>query len=163
METIAVYWEPMIKTYGFEDRSPLCLVSGSVLQVMGLGQALDELSGIALRFVQIQWFGEQLLMQCAVDQALRDKLETAMAQMVARGLVNNLNYIDAVTLMTFHGPHYGDRYGIAQAVFEALGDRVRLYAAGFAGAGAALILDPGDLAPAQALLGSRFEIPAYEH
>ena len=52
METIAVYWEPLIKTYGITERIDLCLVS-TTLPMVESGCIADGFSNAAAQALKL--------------------------------------------------------------------------------------------------------------
>jgi hypothetical protein len=67
---------------------------------------------------------------------------------------------EPVDLITFHGPHFGDRYRILQAALNCLEiDRVPLVAAACAGASISLVFPAGSGLLAQTALAKGFEAP----
>jgi aspartokinase len=65
-----------------------------------------------------------------------------------------------VGMIFFHGPHYGDRYGIADAVFKAMADRaIPLLTAGFSGSAVYLVLEEKMIQKARKILEEVFVVP----
>lgn len=65
-----------------------------------------------------------------------------------------------VDLITFHGPHFGDRYRILQTALDCLArGRVPLHAAACAGASISLVFPAGDGETARTALTKGFEAP----
>jgi aspartokinase len=65
-----------------------------------------------------------------------------------------------VELISFQGPHFGDRYGIADTAFKALeGQGVPVLITVFAGAAVYIVLPEKKLQDARPLLLEAFEVP----
>ncbi|MBN2034323.1 MAG: hypothetical protein JW836_13705 [Deltaproteobacteria bacterium] len=65
-----------------------------------------------------------------------------------------------VELVFFHGPHFGDRYGIAEAAFRALTDNgIKAFASACSGSCIYLVLAEGESEGAVQFLSGTFEIP----
>ena len=63
-------------------------------------------------------------------------------------------------LISFQGPHFGDRYGIADTAFKALdGQKVPVLITVFAGAAVYIVLPEKKLQDARPLLMEAFEVP----
>ena len=146
MEVIAVYWEPKIKTYGFQVKPGLRLVTAMVPfdRVSQWGERLECGVDPKHNFILV-------LAQPATASALRMHLlfEPPGAGQLA-DLIREMNQeaggtpfeIDTpAELVYFQGPHFGDRYGIANAAFQALANKDwQLLAAGFSGASVYIVV-----------------------
>ena len=65
-----------------------------------------------------------------------------------------------VDLLFFHGPHFQDRYGIAETAFSALDhSRVRVHAAGCTGTSVYLVADSGQGKLIREMLSDAFTVP----
>ena len=165
METIAVYWEPLIKTYGIVRRTDLYLVS--------LTLTMGQMAACSDDFLS-QWAREgNLLMVAAVpvdEQGVR--LQLVLDSPPAAGqlkfppetLENDPHHqpkVDAgIELVYFHGPHYGDRYGIVHAALSSLeSDDVPILSVACSGASVYLVLPKGKAAAACNALSNAFVVP----
>ncbi|MBW1716266.1 MAG: hypothetical protein JRJ77_10665 [Deltaproteobacteria bacterium] len=158
METIAVYWEPRIKTYGFQKLTDLAFVEFSypVHEMKSLGEVLsrDELRGVNTKFMIAQESdGEASFIFCLPveeGKAFRESLE--------KNLTTH-RYIYPVGIIFFHGPHFGDRYGIADAAFSTLSNAdIEVMASGCSSASVFLVLVQDDMDKAEKVLGEAFEV-----
>ncbi|MDY6851554.1 MAG: hypothetical protein SV487_05705 [Thermodesulfobacteriota bacterium] len=128
METIAVYWEPKIKTYGFQYASDLCMLELSFQfgQMAAWGLRIQELGelGISFDLVLVQQSGGQgLEFYLVFPRQWEDSALNYFHQIIQEkgpGVVRTFSPVD---LIHFSGPHFGDRYGIAEAAFTALANR----------------------------------------
>jgi aspartokinase len=65
-----------------------------------------------------------------------------------------------VDVLFFHGPHFQDRYGIAEAAFRTVNrQRISLHAAGCTGTSIYLVLDGGKGPLAKEMLSESFTVP----
>lgn len=125
METIAVYWEENIRTYGLQVEKNLCLVQADILpsKLEVLGQLAAELGkgGIKTRLILAHHFEPERL---RISMVFPEKSKKHLLERLARPSAQNVSMsftIDApVEVLYFHGPHFGDRYGIADMAVTAL-------------------------------------------
>ena len=126
METIAVYWEPKIRVYGLTRQTGLALhtvlfpagrlaywagrVSG--LAAAGGGFELVNLQTVSAGILQLSL----LLTETGCEIPVRRLLEDGLAREDA----TSLQTIAPVALIYLHGPHFQDRYGIAEAALSPL-------------------------------------------
>lgn len=118
METMAVYEEHPIGTYGLRAQEGFCWLAA--------GRPLAGLEGMAgLEFMETcpqpallsasLWEGRLSLRLCLDQQELPRMLET----LSAAGLEVDQPAL-AASLIHLQGPHFGERYGIAAAALESL-------------------------------------------
>jgi aspartokinase len=160
METIAVYWEPRIKTYGFQRLTDLALIEFSYPfhEIKSLGEILsqDELQNMKPRFMIAQESdGEVSFIFCLPVEEGKDfhkSLEKNLRPITHR-------YIYPVGIIFFHGPHFGDRYGIADATFSTLSNAdIEVIASGCSSSSVFLVLVQDDIDKAEEVLGETFEV-----
>ncbi|MBN2123087.1 MAG: hypothetical protein JW821_02235 [Deltaproteobacteria bacterium] len=165
METIAVYWEARVKTYGFQEERDLALVQVSIEQSLldEWGLVLDGLGDRDIPFVLV-------LMQPSQDGRLdfrfllKREWEGPFLDHLAgflRGRGKECVRVAApVEMIHFQGPHFGDRYGIVDAAFRALiRGNVPVLAVSCSGASVYLILPEKEARTALPLLEEAFEVP----
>ena len=167
METIAVYWEPVIKTYGIIARTGLRMISTTVA-VKGESQADLPMESFA------RGYGEQVLILARPDRdgCLRVHLVVSDAGTVNGGppqgracCMEQAGTVTqtAVDLIFLQGPHYGDRYGILETAFGALlSAGIPLLAASCCGSCIYLVLPPGVTRTARDALSAVFVVPGFE-
>lgn len=162
METVAVYWEPVIKTYGFQKKENLAMIKlttpedrtadvGSCLAVLektGIRYAFsvqaDSSDKSVERFILVQPFEEKI-----VRDALK-RLEGG-CEMETQAPVD---------LVFFQGPHFGDRFGIADAVFSTLlSKKIPFLLGGCAGASVYLVFPDKLGEKAISVLKEAFQTP----
>ena len=169
METIAFYWEPIIRTYGFETATDLLLTTFEISPArMGdLGRAFAAMGAdkglFRAVFAQID-DGMRFQVYLLLD---RKQVDTAVShietELGGTGPVS-VSTVEPVDLIYFHGPHFGDRYGIADAVFHTLGaDAVPVLVSGFSGSVVYLVVPGGSVQAAERSLAQAFTVPERKH
>ncbi|MDM8544590.1 hypothetical protein QUF90_26220 [Desulfococcaceae bacterium HSG9] len=167
METVAVYWEPTIKTYGFNEITDMSLVRMASDNLEKIGSLIDELDSVKNQFALLwnQNDSQHDIKSICLGVSGQNRRH-AVALLKQKCLSKNIDFIDEIYpagIVYFHGPHYGDRYGIAETVFKTLNGKVKIIAAGFSGAAVYLVFPGGDVKTAIALLSQTFETPDSEH
>ena len=165
METIAVYWEPKIKTYGFQDAFDLSLLEfgfqSGRLQEWGSGiQEMGDL-GVSFELVLVHYEGKKgLRVYLLFKRKWEEKLIKHVGQVIRRDEGETFRITSPVELISFFGPHFGDRYGIADSAFRALSLKaIPILAVGCSGSAIYLVLPEGMAQEAKALLAETFEMP----
>ena len=165
METIAVYWELKPKTYGFKEVFDLSLVTIEIKpeKMIQWGLWLMELADLNIGF-------HLILAKYSTDRELR------LYILIEKLWVDSpLSYFDKkinldsgkefylkspVELISFQGPHFADRYGIADLAFKALDNQgVPILIAACSGAAVYIVLPENKLREARPLLAEAFEVP----
>jgi aspartokinase len=165
METFAVYWEPKPKTYGFKEVIDLSLMNIEIKpEEMGQwGLWLMELADLNIGF-------HLILAKYSTHQKLRlyILLEKFVADIVLSHIDKRIDpepekyfhLTSPVELISFQGPHFGDRYGIAYSAFKALDDRgVPILISACSGAAVYIVLPEKKLQEARSLLSEAFVVP----
>jgi hypothetical protein len=165
VETIAVYWEPRVKTYGFNEVRGLVLMSFklSPTQVGEVGFELRRTGQTEAVFFLVlgQSLGAQgLSMQVLVKEQEREKVMRCVSAVMGGEAGEGISTIPSVGLIHFYGPHFGDRYGIADSVFDALGKGdIPVLAAGCSASSVYLVLPGNRLSEGGKILGAVFDLP----
>jgi hypothetical protein len=164
LETIAVYWENKIKTYGFQIRQDLSLfhltLPPAALSPWG-ALLLSEKNDITFDLVLMQTktesaFGLYLLLQKKWEQSLYGLLN----RMEKNSFNIDCNAYSPVELLHFQGPHFGDRYGIADKVFFSLSrESVPMLGMGCTAASVYIIFPEHEALRAKKVLAGVFETP----
>lgn len=159
-----MYWEPQIKTYGFTVVKNLALYKYSIPADLPAPweQAIERLEEGQNRFqlvcAQLSATSVlELLLLCEPEQgvALRGHIEAEIP-----AVADQLQVTTPVELLFFQGPHFGDRFGVADFTFKALQEKAdRLLAVVFACASIYLILPKGAADETKTLLTAAFRIP----
>jgi len=165
METSAVYWESRIKTYGFQKTVDLSLIE-LILRAEQVGDwsygihELDE-PDVMFNLTLAQRSRDNKLhlyfvFQYKWERKIIDHLRKKM-QKDDGGL---FRVQSKVALMHFQGPHFGDRYGIADTAFRLLSDNdIPIFVSGCSGSAIHIVLPEDRLEAAERFLSSAFEVP----
>jgi len=160
METIAVYWEPRIKTYGFQRITDLALIEFSypLSDIKPLGEIFskDDFKTLRPKFIISHVLHHEIsfifCLPLKESKDLRTSLEKTSSPTPYR-------YIHPVSIVFFHGPHFGDRYGIANATFSSLSKAgIKIIASGCSSASVFLVLAQHDIDKAEEVLSETFEV-----
>ncbi len=164
METVAMYWEPQIKTYGFQVVKDLALYKYRIPADLPAPweRTIERIEEGQNRFqllcAQLCESSElELLLLCKPEQgvSLARHIEAEIPAVADRRQVTT-----PVELIFFQGPHFGDRFGIADFTFKALKEKADLLlSVVFACASIYLILPEGTADETQILLTAAFRIP----
>ena len=164
METVAMYWEPQIKTYGFHVVKDLALYKYKIPANLPARweRAIERIEAGQNRFqlvcVQLSESSElELLLLCEPAQGvcLARHIEAEIPAVADR-----LQVTTPVELLFFQGPHFGDRFGVADFTYQALKEKADLLlAAVFACASIYLILPEGAADETKTRLAAAFRIP----
>jgi len=164
VETIAVYWENRAKTYGFQVERELSLFQFTIhpRELAGLGSVLfDDTGGIRFSWVLVQAPSPQLLKVCLL---LSREWAPSMQVLVERSRENNIHLdlqtTSPVELVYFHGPHFGDRYGIADTALGTLRRKgLPMLAAGCTGASVYIVAPAQRSTEIKQILSDVFDTP----
>ncbi len=163
METIAVYWEPKIRIYGLTVQTGLSLYT--LLFPAGRlsywGRVVKSLEGEGGKFelVNLQTASAATMQLCLIPAL--DKQALHVRKLLEASFVNEkatfLNVTAPVELLYLHGPHFQDRYGIAEAVVTPLDQaRVPILASGCAGTSVYIVVSENRAQEAVACLSETF-------
>lgn len=127
METIAIYSESIISTYGFNLMERLIMghVEMTFDQLKRWGAFLQDIAHEpAFRLVWAQSCrpdGIKLYLLC--DEVQWHRIKPFLLQHTEETAGTWRRYTEAVDLLFFQGPHFGDRYGILDYTHKALTDK----------------------------------------
>jgi len=160
VETIAVYWESKIKTYGFQKISELALIElrFPLAGVRSLGDLLTshDMQSLNAPFIMAQESEGTLAFVFCLPERQGMQFHTSLEQ---RNTPFFYRYMYPVGIIFFYGPHFGDRYGIAEAAFSAVSkEGIQLIASGCASSSVYLIMAQDDLSEAEQELRKTFEV-----
>ena len=163
METIAVYWEETVRTYGFQVEKGLCLVQAvfAPAQLGALGRELAALgkNGLRFRFMLVRGQASGLQLNLVCDATWQGRFSACRPPLVAAG-AGECRVEYPVETLCFHGPHYGDRYGIAHKACQELQKEAIRYIATGCSAATLYFVFPENTAERAALaLGTVFKTP----
>ncbi len=164
METIAVYWESRAKTYGFDTVRDLSLLQLSTQPdgLVKVGSLLQtDHSGMSFRWVAVQPCPQRgLRFLLVLRQEDVPGIEAIINRVVETGTAIDAQTRHPIALISFHGPHFGDRYGIADAALGTLRHKgVPILAAGCTGASVCLAVADEHSAEVVNILSKAFETP----
>jgi hypothetical protein len=163
METIAIYREDIIKTYGLAERTGLCLatIDLPIIRMDQWGSGLMDgiaRSGLSLVLFMAQPEGTETLRLYILMEGPQQDL--ARPSVLRETFPGPWRFYPAAELIAFQGPHYGDRYGIAGAALKALNAQdVPILGLICSGASVYLITPEGKAGEARRALGEAFMIP----
>jgi aspartokinase len=164
LETTATYWEPRIKTYGFQTLTGLSLLEVTIDpgRMASLGRALVQMgeknihSHLVFSRPSPDGLKVCFLIQRDLEHLAAEHLEQPLQQDVDRFAYRT----SSAELVFFQGPHFGDRYGIADVAVEALASGgVEVTAIACSGACVYIVLPQGKSKEAMVVLSRTFEIP----
>lgn len=164
VETIAVYWEDKPKTYGFIKVADLALLDIEIQpdEIAQWGLFLYELSDLNIKFhlVCAQFSSrETLRMSILFQTGFKDSLFSCISERSDTESVENIHLTSSVELIYFHGPHFGDRYGIAHTACKALDDaNIPILINVCSGAAVLIVLPENSLEKAGNVLSEVFEV-----
>lgn len=165
METIAVYWEPRVKTYGFNEVTDLSLVEFGIRpeQMADLGFGVQELGGLGINLLLVlaQNLGDEHLgLYLLIKYEWEERIITHLGQIIGGDPRESICVTSPVGLIYFQGPHFGDRYGIADSAFRALSrNAIPILAAGCSASSIYLVLPEERIKEGKTFLSRAFESP----
>ena len=158
METIAVYWEPRIRTYGFNLLEGLTLYRFDLPAGTPSGQwQWLQTAQSVFRLVWAQRDSEMGLELCLVSEKMSCHQGPSVLE-IPQSRWDSCERVP-VDLVYFQGPHFGDRYGIMDFTFNALPPDMPLLGMVCATATIYLVFPEGKGRPASDKLRQAFEIP----
>lgn len=165
METIAVYWESRIKVYGITAKPGLAM---TVLQFPAnrtayWGERIMELEGALQRFELATCHGadhDRMEVYLFIEDTGRDTMVKLMNQWLETETAAQFSMKGPVDMIFLHGPHFQDRFGIADTAFSALArESIPIMLSGCAGTSMYLVLPEDQGAAAMRILTDTFLIP----
>ena len=119
MEIIAVYYEYPVKTYGVKLTGGFCMVEAQLStgwspEILASLARRESLPGLVFSSVLPGRNGGQALHFCLPEED-GPRLADMLAELPAEGIRQT-----PAGLIHLQGPHFGDRFGIAALVLEAL-------------------------------------------
>ncbi len=163
LETRAAYWEPRIKTYGFQRIVDLSLFEISVrrARIESLGRAFCRLGdagvGFHLVFSRSSSQGLELVLLAPAQGA---KVIEDHMQEVVEDTDKGVGRTSPAEMVFFQGPHFGDRCGIVDTALRALAARgIKMTATACSGSCIYIVLPKGKSEEAVLALSEVFEIP----
>lgn len=165
METFAVYWEPKPKTYGFNEIIDLSLLNIEIRpgKMSQWGLWLMELADIDIGFHLIlakYSTHQKFRLYILLEKPWADHVLSYIDKQIDLESEKDFHLTYPVELISFQGPHFADRYGIADTAFKALdGQGVPVLITVCSGAAVYIVLPEKKLQDARPLLLKAFEVP----
>ena len=127
MEISAVYWESKIKTYGFQSVYNLSLLELTLCleENVGFGTDISELDNFGIDFdlVLVQYLSDRMFRFCLIfSSKWEGRVLEHIYEQIRVDNEESVRVTSPVELIYFHGPHFGDRYGIADSALKAVLD-----------------------------------------
>jgi len=166
VETIAVYWESQIKTYGLNEFDGLTHVQFACRpeQMAPVGKAIREMEEPGMRMLLVvgQAAGEGLLgLGLLIGQQWEEGVMGRLRRVLGEEENSSLQSISPVSLIFLYGPHFGDRYGIANAAVGALTKKgIPIVALGCTASSIYLVMPEDQREAAGRLLKEAFLMPS---
>ena len=159
-----MYWEPRIKTYGFQVVKDLALYRYRLPAELpaewtrAIRRIEDGSNRFHLVYIQLNESCKlDLGLLCEPDQGIQLARRIATEMPTAK---DRLQVSAPVELIFFQGPHFGDRFGIADFTYKALKEKADLLlAAVFACHSIYLMLPEGAADETRTRLAAAFRIP----
>jgi len=165
LETSAVYWESIVRIYGFSEKRGLTLFRltfpldrleywGAQLEKIGEGRGSFDL--VFSQVAEHNFVNLFIVIEDNKDDSGRRLIKQAVQGEIATSLAVDF----PVEMISFHGPHFQDRDGIANVAFEVLArSEIQIMAAGCTGTSIYIVLPENMAGPAIKLLEKVFEVP----
>lgn len=164
-ETVATYVESKVKTYGIRSRSDLvvCRLDMDIADLAAWGERIGNMAARDLRFCFVSAAclpDDRIRMYLVIDSDQKSDMTARITNVFTGGYIEMVEILPRAAWIGFQGPHFGDRYGIANQAFSALrGHSVPIWLGGCVGAAVSIILPEEKLASAIAALSDNFETP----
>ena len=165
VETIAVYWELKPKTYGFKEVFNLSLlnIATKPKKMSQWGLWFMEMADLDIGFhlILAKYSTRRELRLCILFEKLwEDSILSYIGKKIDPDAGKDFYLRSPVELIRFQGPHFADRYGIADTAFKVLDDhKIPILIAACSGAAVYLVLPEKKLHEARPLLAEVFEVP----
>jgi aspartokinase len=167
-ETAASYIERKVKTYGIQAKSRmfLCRLHMELDKLSEWGNNIQRFEDFGLRFCYASSFTSKnnhmdlFLIVDAENCSIEDLEKRIFPDALSEKLRHNCNILSQVDYIHFHGPHFGDRYGIANHALSALRDKhIPVLLAGCVGSSINLVVPKDSIQVSREALSDVFEMP----
>ncbi|MGM0402979.1 MAG: hypothetical protein ACQEQN_04635 [Thermodesulfobacteriota bacterium] len=166
-ETVAQYVEFRIKTYGLQVKTGLTLLSAYIPtdELGSWGRSLIDITKRGVRFsyasAAVGGDGKKIKLDLVIDPAGEKSINPDIVRHLPEGGgLSRLEITENAEMICFHGPHFGDRYGIADKTLSRLGHfHVPVWLAGCVGATVTVVVPPDMGAAAEEALSDVFSTP----
>ena len=167
-ETAATYVESKIKTYGIVTRSDLTLIrlACKTGALAACGRKIQSLETLGLRCAYASAYlaeNERIHLFLAIDAAdseVADRRDQLISSVFSNEKAGFFDLYSPVAAIHLQGPHFGDRYGIADQAFTPLVKAsIPILQAGCVGASILMVLPQQMVQKAKTVLSEVFESP----
>ena len=166
VETIAVYWEPKVRIYGMEVMKGLSYLQTDSTVAGFQDERWNRLIVGRYNFrLLTSQFGtnNNLGLEFVIDGEKMSELIDDLQYITESENFSSLKITEHAEMISFHGPHFQDRYGIADLAFsQLLRDNHQLLAAGCTGTSVHLLVSEGAAEKVKSCLAPIFIVPARE-
>jgi hypothetical protein len=165
VETIAVYWESIVRIYGFTVTPGLALlnfrVDADAWNTPGAAAVIEASEPIRFEAAAGQCLGgtgHVRSILTAIDQVT--PLRSFIEKRFGKSAVEDLVVTAPVDVISFQGPHFGDRFGIVNNTFQAVDKAgVPVLGSGFSSSTVYLVFPGGTANRVQRRLAEVFTVP----
>ncbi|MBI5581706.1 MAG: hypothetical protein HY895_21335 [Deltaproteobacteria bacterium] len=164
METIAVYFEPVAKSYGLHTVRGVVMVRTSLTLDLSANSwpgssPAPQAGKFSFVMLQCEPDGSATLYTVAPPEDIHTVLQSFGWRKAADAGQAELG-LQPVEIVLFQGPHFYERYGIAAAALDKLREKkAELLLAGFSGSMAYIVVPDGTAEVAKAALTECFHLP----
>lgn len=125
METIAVYWEARVKVYGITGKSGLAMgvLRFHADRMSSWGRRIAHLESTLRRFELVTCQGtdkDRMELYLVIEDAGRDVMLNLMNEWLEEEPAAQFSMNSPVDMIFLHGPHFQDRFGIAETACSIL-------------------------------------------
>jgi len=166
METSAVYWESKTKIFGFREVFNVSLLTATiatekVTPVESFWGNLNDSSEIDFHLVLIQTLQDNTThFSLVFDRKWEEKIQQYCKPILHSENKDSCLIRSPVELIYFFGPHFNERYGIADTTFKILAENnLSFLAAGFSGSSVYLVFPENGIEKVRPFLSEAFEVP----
>jgi hypothetical protein len=167
-ETAAAYVEEKIKTYAIQTRANAMLFRFDIRTdlLCEWGGHIQRLEDLGMRFHYASSFVSQeglvrLFIALESEAPVSEKSKQhVFSDIFPKELIPCCHFMASSDIISFHGPHFGDRYGIAAHTFSAMRHRsVPVLLIGCVGSSITMVVPAGMSQKAKEALSDFFETP----
>lgn len=164
VETVAVYSEPRIRIYGMDVQRDLCHLMLLCEEDTLVGDSVIELAEEKARFRLMtgqKKEATQICLRFIVESSWEERISAKLKQFCKKSPSASFAVEENVDMVSFHGPHFQDRFGIAEKVFSAIADaKITPISSGCTGTSVHLVVAAGEGDSLISCLGKICTIPS---
>lgn len=162
-ETVARYVEPRIRTYGIHAQSGLTLLR-LFMDPDELGKWASQAAENCLKFSYASGennsSGTGVMLDMVVDPENMQAGRDILSRLPETGSHQQVEVVENAGMISFYGPHFGDRHGIADKALGGLSRAgVPVWLAGCVGATVSMVMPHDAVENAEKALSEAFESP----